>query len=139
MGDIENVLSRFASEKKQSIYLLRTPKGDTENTTYQSVMILSPGYKIALVNLETDPQIFDDYIYDIEMSVSHLYKRMNMKGIRTFKAIWSHVVDSSMTKRNLSDISDLFYRLRITDPKYNKWATIIISLCTGSINDIEKG
>ena len=45
LGDIENVLSRFASEKKQSIYLLRTPKGDTENTTYQSVMILSPGYK----------------------------------------------------------------------------------------------
>ena len=43
-----------------------------------------------------------------------------------------------MTKRNLSDISDLFYRLRITDPKYNKWATIIISLCTGSINDIER-
>ena len=42
LGDIENVLSRFASEKKQSIYLLRTPKGDTENTTYQSVMILSP-------------------------------------------------------------------------------------------------
>ena len=139
LGDIENVLSRFASEKKQSIYFLRTPKGDTENTTYQSVMILSPGYKIALVNLETDPQIFDDYIYDIEMSVSHLYKTYEYeKVLGRFKAIWSHVVDSSMTKRNLSDISDLFYRLRITDPKYNKWATIIISLCTGSINDIER-
>lgn len=119
--------------------MLRTPKGDTENTTYQSVMILSPGYKIALVNLETDPQIFDDYIYDIEMSVSHLYKTYEYeKVLGRFKAIWSHVVDSSMTKRNLSDISDLFYRLRITDPKYNKWATIIISLCTGSINDIER-
>lgn len=139
LGDIENVLSRFASENKHSIYLLRTPKGDNEETTYQSVMILSPGYKIALVNLEADTHIFDDYKYDIEMSVSHLYKTYEYeKVLGRFKTIWSHVVDFSMTKRDLSDVSDLFRRLRIADPKYNKWATIIISLCTGSINDIER-
>lgn len=139
LRNVENVLSQFASEKKQSIYLLRTPKGDTENTTYQSVMILSPGYKIALVNLETDAPIFDDYKYDIEMSVSHLYKTYEYeKVLGRFKSIWSHIVDTSISNRDLYDISSLFEKLKITDPKYKKWATIIISLCTGSINDIER-
>lgn len=135
----ENDLHNYANTNKRNIYLLKMPKGTYEENKYRSVMILSPGYKIAMVNFEINEQEFDDYCYDVESAVSHLYKTYEYGNtLGRFREIWQQI---NIKEKNHSffDKLDAFFKENyIADPRIRKWSTIIISLCTGSINDITR-
>lgn len=133
-------LEQYAIQHKQNIYMLRMPKNDVNDyDEYNCFMLLSPTYKVTLVNVSEDAKHFQDYCDDVEDAVSYLYTKYEYKKeLGRFRTFFSELRSEKEDVSSLDNLDDFFNEISLKDSALRRYSTIVVSLCTGSINDINR-
>ncbi len=136
-------IKEYSKIKKQHIFIIQSPLVDSEKYTYdykEALILLSARSKVTFINLSNDNlELFesfcDDVIEDLG-SISDKYKYKDKIGRpRTWNKIIERIEDISLF---IDNIDELFKKIRIEDAKEQRLSELLISLFTGSINDIDK-
>lgn len=133
-------VAEFAALRKEQTYLLSSPLGDSRYSYEHTgaMVVLSPKRKLTFVDFNGDADSFaefvDDFVEDLA-SISDKYRYKESIGRpRSWKSDLVAVVQA--------DEPDPFERWRelsaLTDPGKQRVAELLVSLLTGSINDIER-
>lgn len=133
-------LEQYAIQHKQNIYMLRMPKNDVNDyDEYNCFMLLSPTYKVTLVNVSENAEDFHDYCDDVEDAVSYLYTKYEYKKeLGRFRTFFSELKEEVEDIVSLDNLDKFFQGISLRDSALKRYSTIVVSLCTGSINDINR-
>ena len=137
---IEEIEAYADNNPSAQLYLVRSLLGEGKNEyDYEEnvVVVLSPKHKILFINLGGDDDLFeeycDDFILDLN-SISNRYKYQEHLGRpRKWRKELTHEVVSYVDQ----SFSELLKEHELSIDHYRK-NELLISLITGSINDIEK-
>lgn len=122
------------------VYIVSSPLGS--RISYQNeesvAVMLSPGYKMMFINLEHN-DCFEDYVDDFINDVGVISANYNYQEYigrtRSWKKV--HTAQFDIGNVDLENI-DLFFEQNKLSEEYYRVSELLISLVTGSINDIEK-
>lgn len=138
------VVGLFEKYSKQhpdlQIYIITKPLGERYNYQYEenALIVLIPGHKMIFINLTEDEDHFEDYLDDVIQdlnSISDKYKYMDHIGrARKWK---NEVVEKISFDINSFNIDNLL-KDTILHGNLARKVDLLISLLTGSINDIDK-
>lgn len=140
--ELKSKLIDISKEINQSIYVINQPLGaNFEENRYdfeQGVIILIPGYKIMILNAgEEDEENFeyfkDDFIEDLG-ALSSKYEYLSKIG-RPRKWVNNHI-EAISELSSVNELSELIKEAELTSDKEKRISELLISLLTGSINDI---
>ena len=138
------VISKFERYSRNNsdfqVYIITSPLGERYSYNYEenALLILIPSHKIIFIDLAGDEDSFEDYVEDVVQdlnSISDKYKYMEYIGrARKWK---SEIVEKIVYDEKKFDINKLLRETKLQGDIARK-ADLLISLLTGSINDIEK-
>ena len=138
---VESIES-YANSCLANIFMFQTPKSDLSNETYiheNCFILLSPGYKIALVNGSSDVEDYEDFCDDILEMIGYLYSKYEYRHeLGRFKDWALPLIVTGKTLSDLSDMTSFWQSLEGADKLEKKYTEILVALCTGSINDIDR-
>lgn len=134
-------LKKFAEENHEQIYVIQSPLGDNKYS-YEYIgegafVVLSPKRKISFINLCNDQDLFDEYVDDFIEDLGSISDKFQYKNTIGRPKKWKEkLVETFQKKPEQVDVflSETF----IQEPEDQKLSELLISLLTGSINDIER-
>lgn len=141
LQDLRSKFEAYALKQEQDIFLLKMPKGDGEDYDFNNAfLVLSLNCKIAIVNNNLSERDFEDYCSDVADNIAFLYKKYKYKDeLGRFRDLWKKIHEEYSVNLLIDDDLDLFFEcVKLTDAQLKKYANILISLCTGSVNDINR-
>ena len=131
-----------ANEAGNSVYILNRPLGDKKYSyEYEkAVLILIPKHKLLFLDYGNNSDAFDEYVDEFIDDTGHIsdkYDYMQVLG-RTSK--WRKEFVEQMVYSEIADmpLEDLLGKIRIPTKEGCRKGEFLISLLTGSINDIQK-
>lgn len=141
----KQLVSRFEKYAKShpdiQIFLITSPLGERYNYPYEenALIVLVPGHKITFLNLAEDGDDFNNYVDDVITdlnTISTTYKYMDYIGRhREWK---NQVIEKRQYNHHHPfEIEDLLVDT-ILEGEWKRKADLLISLLSGSINDIAK-
>lgn len=134
-------LERYSFDNKKQVYIINKPLGDTKyNYEYQDAfLLLAPNYKLIFVNLGKNNCDFDSFVEDFIEDLGSISDKYRYKDIIGRPRIWK---ESLITQVHITDyinnIENLFEENKLSTGEMKKKCELLISLLTGSINDIDK-
>ena len=133
-------IEQYAIQHKQNIYMLRMPKNDVDETEEMNCfLLLSPNFKVTMINVSESHDDFRDYCADVEDAVSYLFTKYEYrKEIGRFRNFFENLKEEIEDVRELDNLDSFFRKISLQDKKLKRYSTIVVSLCTGSINDINR-
>lgn len=134
-------LQDFADTRKSLIYVLNRPLTDQKYSyNYaQSLIVLSPKNKIAIINYGNKETEFENYIEDVLEDVGSISDKYLYKDVIGRPRQWRRtLLDYSIKLNEIESIDYLFERLVLIDESDKKKLDLLISLFIGSINDIDR-
>lgn len=140
LNGLRDMFDSYAREHEQDIFLLKMPKGDEEDHVFSDAfLVLSPNCKITIVNYQLSEDDYKDYCSDVEDNISFLYKKYKYKDeLGRFRDLWDDIHANVSIEDVKRDLDLFFTQIGLSDPQLKKYANILISLCTGSVNDINR-
>ena len=133
--------SEFAKKLEKQVYIIKKPliKSDAEYDYDDAFIILIPEYKIFIVNKGEDNEDFydfkDDFIADLGF-LSDKYEYIKKLGRpRKWKDQQIQVIDQRFEINSFIDDIEQF---RLSNSKEKRISELLISLLTGSINQIDE-
>jgi superfamily I DNA and RNA helicase len=136
-------LKKYAGISKVQVYVIRKPLGENKYSYdyKRGLVVMVPNHKIMILDFGGDREAFDDYSEDFIEDLASISDKYNYKNIIGRVRKWrEEVVYVSPTQIDPGtfSIKALFNENRLPTPELCKKAELIISLLTGSINDIER-
>lgn len=135
-------LEEYSREKNRSIYMLRYPKSDLSETNENfdnCFILLSPDCKVLLVAYHADAEEFEAYQDEIDSIMSYLYSKYEYRvHFGRFSKWKNEIVATIEDIREFLNIDHLFEIYKVIEPQQKKNVELLITLCTGSINDINR-
>lgn len=138
---VVNKFEKYAKAHSElQIFLISSPLGERYEYQYEenAIIVLIPRHKLIFINLTNDEGAFDDFVDDVVQdlnSISDKYKYMDYIGRAR---IWrDEVIEKIRYDEQTFDIDILLSNTQLRGELGRK-ADLLISLLTGSINDIEK-
>lgn len=136
-----NRVEEFAQQKEADIFMIRIPKNDLDETLRPlngCFMFLSARHKIALVNAFATKEAFANYVEDVKDVLSYLFMKYEY---RSKLGRFNSLADTLIIESSLADMEDLdvfWQTLDLPNNQQRKYADLMVALCTGSINDINR-
>lgn len=131
---------RVWSKKNLSqVFLVDTPSLDRkyEYEFDDVVVVLSPGYKICFINLG-DEESFDDFCDDFCEDLGVISDNFEYKEKIGRPKKWRKEVSVEVDYSEVTSIDELMRNYKVDDLNEKRKIELIISLVTGSINDVKK-
>lgn len=137
------IIKNYSQIKKQHIFIIQSPLIDAGKYTYsykEALILLSARNKLVFINLNSNDSLkfnefYEEVIEDLG-SISDKYKYKDKIGRpKTWTNIFEKIENLSSITEN---IDNFFSKIRIDDKKEQRLSELLISLLTGSINDIDK-
>jgi superfamily I DNA and RNA helicase len=132
-------VKEYANRVGVDIYMMTYPKSDLselEKTT--CFFLMSSGYKIAVVNNNKSENEFEEYVDDVRETIFYLYQKYGYRSELGRYQQWSEGLFDEKTINDIDDMDDFWQSIKLHDSKDIRNSQLLISLCTGSINDISK-
>lgn len=136
-----NSLEEYSNSRQMQIYAIKNPLGENKyNYDREDVLVLlSPGYKITFINFGDDDNEFKDFQEDFVEDLGSLSDKYNYKDTIGRPREWKRSLVSDFVFNDIDDDLDSFFdSVKISDGALAKKSELIISLLTGSINNIDK-
>lgn len=116
------------------------PKNDVDETEEMNCfLLLSPNFKVTMINVSESHDDFCDYCADVEDAVSYLFTKYEYrKELGRFRNFFENLKEEIEDVRELDNLDSFFRKISLQDKKLKRYSTIVVSLCTGSINDINR-
>jgi len=140
-ADFLGQLQIYAESEKCLIYVLNRPLTDQKYSYKytQSLIILSPKNKIAIVDCGESVDEFENYVEDVIEDIGSISDKYQYKDVVGRPRQWrKSLLDSETKLQEIGSIDNLFARLALKDDGDKKKLDLLISLFIGSINDIDR-
>lgn len=134
---IEKV-KQYANGIGMDIYMMSYPKSDL--TSYEDTnnfFLMSPGYRVLLIN-NNDEQGFQDYVADVKDAIFYLFQKYGYRSELGRYQKWSNGLFVNKDVADIDDLSVLWEEAKLEEAIESRNSSLLLSLCTGSINDITK-
>ena len=133
-------LEAWASENKTQVYVIDRPLGD-DRYDYNhsgSLIVLIPNRKIALVDFSRDEGEFSEFVEDFIEDLGSISDKFRYKEAIGRPRKWrEQLVYAEADGFGLS-LSEFLQSTEIADAGKQRVSELLVSLLTGSINDIER-
>lgn len=134
-------MEAYASMNECDIFMLRLPKNDLSDPPKAQngcFMIMSAHHKVALVNAFATDDVFENYCDDVDDVISYLAMKYEYRAKLGRLNKWAEVLIEHRGINDLEDLETFWEGLRIDNSQQKKYADLLVALCTGSINDINR-
>ena len=136
-----DALESYAGTSKQQIYVIDRPLADSKYSYnyMEKLIVLCPGHKLVLIDYGTNPDDFDEFVDDLIEDLASISDKFRYKNIIGRSRHWrNELIAREKYDRSHLDVQSFFSKFKIKDSTDKKSGELLISLLTGSINDIEK-
>lgn len=129
------------SDKDILAFLIQSPLRGDNKYSYEykdGIVLLFPGHKFIFINLGGNEKDFNEYCEDFIEDLGALSDKYNYKEELGRPRVWK---DNLICKENISNIesiSTLYNSSTLDSEEKQRLSELLISLLTGSINDIKK-
>lgn len=141
-ADFLNSVEEYANTHQMQIYAIMNPLGENKYKYNRDdvLIILSPGYQLAFVAFSDDVDGIQNFIEDFIEDLGSLSDKYNYKDTIGRPRAWKDklVTECSYADFSFGNLDNFFDEIKITDGVLAKKSELIISLLTGSINNIDK-
>lgn len=138
--DFIESLEHYANREKEQVYVISRPLSDVK---YQyehkdALIVLTPKRKIAFVDFSDSPISFEEFADDFIEDLAYLSDKYRYKEVIGRPRSWSN--DLTFRAQNGAQFSIEEWRdlSKIDDPTKQRTTELLVSLLTGSINDIDR-
>jgi len=133
-------VEKWAVESKTQAYIIHRPLGDNKYAyEYKdAAVILVPKCKITFINFSSDKTSFDSYVEDFIEDLGSISDKYRYKDAIGRPRTWRQELIARVDDGSSLDFSALLPSIEVATPANQRIAELLISLLTGSINDIEK-
>lgn len=136
-------LRKYSGINKTQVYVLKKPLGENKYS-YEydgGIVILVPNHKIMILNTGDDEDAFEEYYEDFIEDLGSISDKYNYKEIvgrtRKWREELVYISEGKVDVDNIS-IKELLVENQLNIPDLKKKCELLISLLTGSINDIKR-
>lgn len=131
------------SQDHDHIFLMQAPLIDLRRYTYEykeALILLKPKSKIVFINFNSDEsEPFDEYYEEVIEDIGYISDKYQYKDKIGRPKKWEHIIEKiNYQKIDIDNLSDLFEQIKLHEDREKRLSELLISLFTGSINDIEK-
>ena len=136
-------LETYAEDNMKQVYVINKPLGDSKYSyDYEDgLIVLIPDHKIMILDFGQDEDAFEDYHLDVVEDLSSISDKYQYKSVLGRSRKWSQEIvyhsEDSLIQKPLT-LEQLLQENKLDEPLYRKKSELLISLFTGSINDIER-
>lgn len=139
LQEVISKVQHYANEEGLDIYMMTYPKSDLSDFSKTTCFFLmSPGYKIAIVNNNVDAQSFEDYASDVKDTILYLYQKYGYRSELGRYQQWSRGLIVIKSIEDMDNMSAFWQSIKLSSTTDIRNSQLLLSLCTGSINDISK-
>lgn len=133
-------LEEWASDNKTQVYVIDGPLGDDryEYNHDGALIILIPGRQIALVDFSRDEDEFSEFTEDFIEDLGSISDKFRYKEAIGRPRKWRDQLVYSAADGFALSVADLIEATEIADAGKQRTSELLVSLLTGSINDIER-
>ena len=137
--DLLASLEKWANDGKTQVYVIDKPLGDNKYSYDHdgAIIILVPKKKIAVIDFSGDAKSFDNFYNDIIEDTGFASDKYRYKEIigrpRQWRDYFVGIADGARTC-----LEDLLSKIDTTDYGKQRTCDLLISLLTGSINNVDK-
>lgn len=134
-------LEQYANETKKQVYVLDKPLGDSKYSySYEGAfLLLIPNHSMMFVNIDGDAEEFENYVEDFIEDLGSISDKFRYKEVigrpRSWRKDLIAEIDLDAFGQNVSQVLD---QNILPSGELKKKCELLISLLTGSINDINK-
>jgi len=140
--NLVGALKKYSGINKVQVYVINSPLGDAKYASELNgaMVILVPKHKIMVLNFSETEDEFEDFYEDFVEDLASISDKYNYKGTIGRVREWRKNLVSVYKDKVAPDISikNLFQENFIESESSQKKVELLISLLTGSINDIDR-
>ncbi|MGL4865317.1 MAG: DEAD/DEAH box helicase [Cetobacterium sp.] len=135
-------LKEYSNKTNNKVYLLASPLIESDlfdEDSSNKCFLLIPGYKIIFINITSGDEDFEEYIENVIEDIGHISKKYNYveelgRPKRWTKNLIDEIKIDELEQKNL----DEYLEDQKLDLMTKRTQELVISLATGSINDINR-
>ncbi|KVN73899.1 DNA helicase [Burkholderia stagnalis] len=138
--DFVDSVEHLAAEKKEQTYIISRPLGDSRyNYTHtEALVVLAPKRKLTFVDFSGEDKSFDDFVDDFLEDLGSISDKYRYKDSIGRPRSWKNDLTLKIRSDDLNAFETWDEESAIADPAKQRIAELLVSLLTGSINDIER-
>lgn len=129
-----------AIDRKEQTYIIDRPLGDNRYTYSHegALVVLSPRRKIGFVDFSGNAGSFSDFVEDFLEDLASISDKYRYKEAIGRPRSWRNELVLELEAEDEDAFENWEEASRIDDPAKQRIAELLVSLLTGSINDIER-
>lgn len=138
--DLIDSVSAYCELNKVQAYLIDRPLGDTKYT-YEfkdALVLLIPKHKITFIKFEGGIENFEDFVDDFIEDLGSISDKYRYKNSIGRPKSWRDDLTTSVSHQDIANFEEFLSSIKIGTPSRQRVCELLISLLTGSINDIDK-
>lgn len=142
-SDFINQLEAYAEKSLKQVYVVNKPLVHSKYTyDYEGgLIVLIPDHKIMILDFGEDDEAFEDYHLDVIEDLSSISDTYEYKDVLGRSRKWSKEIvyhSEQSLIQTPQTLQQLLQKNKLDEPLLRKKSELLISLFTGSINDIER-
>lgn len=138
--DFIEAVEHGARAHNEQTYIISRPLGDSRYTYSheESLVILSPRRKLSFVDFSGNDESFEDFVDDFLEDLASISDKYRYKEAIGRPRKWKDDLVLRIGSEDTEPFSTWDQASKINDPAKQRIAELLVSLLTGSINDIER-
>ena len=135
-----DAISDHCELNKIQAYILDRPLGDSKYSYSftDGIVLLVPKHKITFINFSANIDAFDNYVEEFIEDLGSISDKYRYKDAIGRPRAWRRELIEKINFDNNQTLAKLFENIIIESISQQRICELLISLLTGSINDIEK-
>lgn len=134
-----NSIEKYCTDNKVQSYLINKPLGDTkynyEHT--QAIVLLMPKHQITFIDFSESAKSFTNYVEEFIEDLGSISDKFRYKDVIGRPRSWAELIQTKKHS-DITSVEELIDEIKIPDPKKQRVCELLISLLTGSVNNIDK-
>lgn len=139
--NIISKMEKYSNDNSKQIYIINAPLGIENEDQYKyqfAIVILLPKHKISIINLDESckDDDFTNFVEDFIEDLGYLSDKYDYKKVLGRPRSWKNKLINTYSIDDLNNMDDFINNIFIKDDSEQRNVDFLISLLTGSINDI---
>ena len=140
---IVRLLEEYSLTNNKQVFVIRNPLGDKKysHEFEDGLLVLSPNHQIMILDGSNNSDDFEDYYEDIIEDIGSMSDKYQYKDVIGRVRKWREEIvfqGSYFEEMQMEDVASIFEESKVQEPSLQKKIELVISLLTGSINDIAR-
>ncbi|GGF17931.1 DNA helicase [Halobacillus andaensis] len=139
INEVLEELESYAEKEKKQVYVIDKPVSEKkyQYSYKKAIVVLVPQVKILIINFGEDSEEFDDFFNDFIEDLGYISDKYEYKSFLGRPRKWERDLIKSVSLETSDDIRSFIEENGLSGIEARK-GELLISLLTGSINDIER-